>query len=377
MKFSNIQSFLPLILILWISASCAQFRVEELSPSLIFSTEISHPGSKNPDGKIQAMENRRVAYNFPVKPVTDGSNFYIIDPENHLVRVFSNNGELKKIIGKEGSMVPEGVDHVKIDVGIPGWIAVDDSGNVYIQKRKNEQKENNKEGSLPVNPENEVYGSLSTRSFTPSSILILDDSDELNGEIGEEGSQSELFPIIYRMDALNDEILHVLHLYKGEKTLSSYQEGKLKYRITAFNPSDEKENKRYHVEIEDIIPHQDNQYAMASIAYRDKKSFEFNYRKIYHIHFQTNSYEEIAWLDEPDDHFGWIREDGGFYLIHTDEDGSRVRFRIYSNTGEHINNLQITFSGVRSSWRETYMTLEENIYTSRIYKDRFEFYEWQ
>jgi len=327
------------------------------------------------------MESRRVAYNFPVKPVTDGSLFYLTDASNQMIRVFSNSGDISKIIADGARPVPENIKHIKVNVGIPGWVAVDDNGNVYIQKRSPDSDEKNKnpvtENEIPEHPENAGPARLSTREFVPSTIVILDDSDILLGEMGEDGLNTEKFQTIYRMDAGDDNTLFVNHLYKGEKTLSIYKNGNLSHRIKSFNPADEKELNKYYTDIEDIVPHPEKKFAIASVIFRNKKNFDFQYRKVYHIDYETGNYEEIAWLDEPDDHFGWIREDGGFYLLHADEDGSRIKFRIYSNTGEHINNLQITLTGLRASWRETYLTLDGKFYSSRIYKNRFEFYEWQ
>jgi hypothetical protein len=54
-----------------------------------------------------------------------------------------------------------------------------------------------------------------------------------------------------------------------------------------------------------------------------------------------------------------------------------VLFKIYDSAGQYINNQLISFPGLRASWRESYLTHAGKIYTTRLYRGKFEIYEWQ
>ncbi|MCB1317969.1 MAG: hypothetical protein KDK27_18520, partial [Leptospiraceae bacterium] len=78
-----------------------------------------------------------------------------------------------------------------------------------------------------------------------------------------------------------------------------------------------------------------------------------------------------------DDYVGAPRPDGGFVLMNSEEDGSSVLFKIYSPRGEYLNNRLINYPGLRGSWRETFVTPTERIFSTRMLHGNFELYEWK
>jgi len=353
---------------------CARFRIEELKPSLIFSSRIVHPDLPNPDGRIQAMINGRVPFDFPILPASDGKNVYIADPERKLVRVFSSSGTVVKLIGETIDPATRGVTHVPIDIGIPGWIAAEPGGgSLYIQSRASQQEAQNKE----AHDERKKIMELSAVEPTPSFILQIGEQDELVRKFGPDGTDEKPFETVLRINAAADETLYVLYTQNGKKILSQFKNGKPTYKIEGFDPSSDEEKRKMHVELEDIVPYPDGKTVLASLTYHKKNNYEFQYRKIYRIDAATGTHERIAWLDDPENFFAWIHPDGGFYMQHVDDDGMRILYKIYSPEGEYLNNLQISLFGIRAGWREVFLTLNGKIYASRISRDMFEFYEWK
>jgi hypothetical protein len=371
---------LVISLIPFIVNGCARLRIEELNPSLIFSTKVLQPGEENPGGKIQIRVNERVPHNLPVLPITDGNSFYISDPTGHTVNVLNSSGDVIKIIGKPETPLPDQIRQVRVNLGVPGWIALDGNGNLFIQSRNVAEPEK-KGPQLPPQRdkpyEQRDVMQLSNLTSAPSTIVQISAADEVVRTIGPEGIDGGHFESILRMDADESGHLYVLHAVNDAKVLSVYRDGVLIHRLEGFKPAEEDAKKMLHFEVEDIVPFPGGREALISVTFHRKSNYEFQYRKIYRIFYDKSRLEEIVWLDNAEDYFTWIHPDGGFYLQNVDEEGSRILYKIYSPEGEYLNNLQINLFGLRSGWREIYMTLEGKIYAARLIRDTYEIYEWK
>ncbi len=356
------------------SAGCARFRIEELQPTPLFSIPIKLPDEPNLEQTVQALQNGRVVYNFPVKPVTDGTYLYVTDPARSLVRVFSRGSTRPlKIFGNVNPAPHEDIKFVKIRAGTPGWAATDEDENIYIQLHTDVKPAANE---IALSPEERQTGQVShTGEVTPSQIVHLNDQDEILGYIGQNGYNSENFGLIIRMDAAEEGLLFVLHK-SPELTLSVFRNGKKMKSITGLAPGTDQEKKKYLVQVEDIVPDAAAKFFIVSAAFRDKTGYNLEYRKIFRIDENDQS-TELLNIEDPDDFFSWTRPDGGFYLTHTEEEGSGILFKIYNPGGEYLNNRLVVFPDIRSSWREPYLTLQGRIYTSRLFRGKYELYEWK
>ena len=351
-----------LSLLVILLADCARFRIEELKPSVIASFPIVSGDESNPEQMVQSLQKNRVIYNFPTKPVTDGQFAYVVDPNQHLVRVLPLTGRRpSKLIGAKVDPLPEGVEWIKIPAGVPGQVAVDEEGNLYIQNhisKPTKGTDNKKENALPL----------------PSQILHIREGAELAWSIGRGGLASEPFEQILRMDAASGGRLFVLHTVEGEKILNLYLDGKEAARYEPSSLTTEEERKEYFIDVEDIVPDLSGEYAFASVAFRKKSDYDLVYRKIYRL---DGSPEELLVTEDANEYFAWSRPEEGFYTLRSDEDGSRLLLKVYSSTGEYLSNLLLVYPDIRESWRETYMTMQNRIYTSRLSHGHLELYEWK
>ncbi len=341
---------------------------------------------------VQAEASGRVYYNFPLAPAPGGGRVYIADPSHRLVRVFSRGSEqAQRIIGETLPAEAEDVAFSRVRLGVPGLIAADEDGeHIYIQSFGD--GETNPRAAAPRNPpvpaptatpaaippvEGRPSGQVSEIRIRPSMILELDEDGELLRSLGVDGAGTGPFAQIERITADRDGLLHVLHRIDGVLALSVFQEGRLRGRYSAFDAATPEERTRYALEIEDIAPGPLGEFAIYSAAMRRRSDFDLVERIIYRQEGFAGAPIELLRSDDPQDFFGWSRPDGGFYLIKSDEDGSSALFKIFSADGEYLNNQQILFPGMRVSWRDTYLSIDGRIFTSRLYLGRFELYEWK
>ena len=82
-------------------------------------------------------------------------------------------------------------------------------------------------------------------------------------------------------------------------------------------------------------------------------------------------------LHNTEDHFAWIRPEGGFMLMRAEDDGTDLLLKNYSSDGKYLDNRLIQFPGMRGSWRETWLSLDGRIFSTRLFRGRFEIYEWK
>jgi len=357
-------------------SACARFRIEELQPSLLFSLNVKTPDQPNPEQFIQTEASGRVYFDLPARPVTDGTYLYVADPERSLVRVFSRNSSRPvKLYGGSAPAGLEDIKFVKIKAGIPGWIASDEDENIYVQIRSPDP-------TKPTDPElppEERRSGITQKpgEISPSVIVHLNDQDEVLGVIGRNGYNSDSFADIVRIDAGEDGLLFVLYREAGNLNLSVFNGGKKIRALENFNPAGEDEKRKFTVIVEDIVPDAAGKFYIASLAFRNKSNYNLEYRKVFRITAENGQSHEILNIDDPDDFFAWSRPDGGFYLMRNRDEGSAVLFKIYSESGEYLNNRLISFPEFRPSWRDTFLTLQGKIFTSRLFRGKFELYEWK
>ncbi len=371
---------IPIVLALCLAlASCARFRIEELEPAPVFSLPVARAGETNPQGYVQIMENGRVAYNFPIEAAMGGAAIYIADPARRLVRVFNRGAERpNRLYGETEPADLEDVRFVKLRLGIPGRTAADEDGeHVYIQSFPDSASGPAAQAPAPVEPENRLSGQVSDIRVQASSILHLNEDGELLGVYGVGGYNSAPFPFVHRLTADENGLLHVAYRGAAGLTLASFKDGALVQEYREFAAGSEEEQRKYIVEMEELAPGPEGRFALACAALRKRSDYDLVERIVYRLDGPAGPPLELLRSDDSQDHFAWSRPDGGFYLMNTKEDGSRILFKIFSPEGEYLSNRLIVFPGLRISWRETFLSLDGRIYTARLFLGKFELYEWK
>ena len=389
--------------LLWLS--CARFRIEELKPSRFAALSIARADSPNPEQAPQIKMAGHVPYNLPVQPVTDGSRIYMSDAERRLVRIFDNSGEIVRLIGPSGTVVPEDVKLIRVQAGIPGLIAVDDNRTIYVQYRRAEpikavapkkpagvspKTANPKDGPSPedegpsvplsegqdTNPVQRIAGVFDTRdrNLPPSVILEIGRDDKVVHTIGKEGVGGAPFGLIYKMDVDPKNRLVVTYREGDAYRIGIYDKG---VRVTVYENLSAKPDPASNTRVEGASLGPTGDFALMCVVFRDKKTFNPLVRKVFRLDSPEAEPREIHSTDDMRDFCGPARADGGFYMVNAEKDGSRVLFKIFSPTGEYVNNRLVRFPGMYASWRKTYMRLDGRIFSSRIYRGKLEMYEWK
>ena len=370
----------------------ACIRTEELKFTRIAALKIAPYNTENTGQLVQGKLSGKVAYNFPIKPPTDGSVIYIADPERGLVRVFNlgENGELVKLIGGVSLTPPEGVKHIPVQPGgVPGWISPDDDGKIYVQFRrlltppapagdKKKKKKDQKVVPAVRRSPPQVF-KTDDRQVPPSWIYQIDSDDQIIYKLGVQGADSEQpFGLIYRMEAGFDDVLFVIHREDQIKALSIYKEGKRIAHYTVFSAPAAGEAKKYLIETEEIYPDPSGEYILASTVYREKKTHKPVLRKIYRLTDPETAPVLLTTIEDMGDYFAWGRPDGGYYLMREEDEGAGITFKVYNKEGKRDPlNRRMHFPGLRSTWREPFPGNNGKIYTSRLYQGKLELYEWE
>lgn len=369
-----------LVLATGTAGSCARFRIEELKPNLISrcALQLQSSASDSFDGAPITVQGR-LPGNLPANPAIYDGQLYMVDTLNRRVRIFSgDSGELQTIIGQKKGEIPPGVQWVETPIGIPGAIAVSPEGKIFLQSWPAPDVPADTHFGLP--PEQRLPGELNVKGLRPedSRILELGEKGNLIRRIGETGTDGTPFAYVYRLTATKDGRLYVFHNSGNDRVLSVYRNGELQHTFSKVEtPEMVEDARRYRVEVEEMIPEEGDQGTiLASLSFRSRKDYTPEFRKIYRID-QDDHATEILQLDEDGDYLAWTGPDGIFFLMNTEGEGDRILYRIYSATGEYLNNRLIVFPDVRSSWLDTFPVPGGKILSVRLGEKRYEIYEWK
>ena len=360
----------------------------QLDPNVVFSVPIARAHDPNPAEYIQIEEAGRVPYNLPLRPLIVGSDILVTDTARALVRVYQGSSEEPEyLLGDlDPAEVGGEVEVLPLPAGVPGLLAVGpENQRIYIESRQPATALPDREASPnpPVPPYQRPSHTGSHLDYQPSMILRLNDDYELIGRLGLEGYESDRpFPQIFRLHAHADDVVSVLHTMPGsdERVLSIYSGGRLRQRLRGsevYVPTAE-DRQRHHVEVEDIAPGLDASFAISSIAIRNRQDYSLVARILLRTSLSADGQTmEIYRSDDPERVFAGARPDGGFVLMTGEEDGSQVLFRLFGPEGEYVKNLLVSYPGLLGSWRETFVTLDEKFFSTRLFLGRFELYEWK
>ncbi len=376
----NRKLFLLLFYSIFILLSCARFDIKTLKANLLFSLAIIPANKENPNMQLQVKENENLAYNLPLRPVVLKSNLYVSDPDKKMVKIFSDNtNKAKLILAKERpSQLSKAITYKKIDLGIPGWLAIDrENEYLYIQSFEPVPPANDKQ----LEAERRLSGQHSRIFQSPSLILKVNKRGNLISKIGREGINGTPFSLILQIHTDANKKLYVLHkdIQKKELELIVFKDSKLLRRYTMPDLRSESENNsRKNIFIlEHIQAIEGKNFVIGSVAIRKKSDFSFIKRIIY---YQKNP-EDIPQIlldnDNPSNYLTWADSEGKFYMHQTEESGSKLLFKIFSKQGKYLKNWELELPELRSSWKDIFINLQGQILSTRIVRDKFMVYEWE
>ena len=164
------------------------------------------------------------------------------------------------------------VNYKQLDLGLPGWLAVDEeTEDIYIQSY-DPLPSNEKE---PLPPEKRLPGRHSRILQSPSLILKLNEEGELIGKIGQEGYYTKPFDLILQIYPDSEERLHVLHKNKETKELELlvFEKSRLLRRFTMPELDINLQAKQNLIILEHIQPVAGRDFVIGSIAVRKKSNF--------------------------------------------------------------------------------------------------------
>ena len=350
-------------------AGCARFRVQELKPTRVFAVPLLSAFPHLAKGSDEFTRPIQIA-GITSSPAILGNRIFIPDPTAGIVRIFKRNADTADSVVADKLEKGSEATLIRVRAGIPGRAVSDDDENVFIVLHEGPAPDEKNEPEPP--PERRTTDRFNANAFmdTPARIVHIKE-DQLAGIFGREGGkEGPAFERILRLHAM-EGALYVFHSVGGARQLSVYQNEK---RIKQFENFTIPENDalKYFTDIEDMFPA--GQSVIVSVVLRNKNTFAPEARRVYSWDGHTANL--IYTIDEDADQFIAARPDGGFTVANS-EDGNRMLLKIYSPSGEYLNNRLIVMPDFRNTWREVTVDAAGRVFSNRIYKGSFEVYEWK
>lgn len=383
MKFHSIPALLPVaILIILTMSQCARFRIDELSPSALYSIplEMNVTEQDFPDG-LPILRTERIYGNFPYMPAINDDGIFLSDVSYRVIRFFpGSQAQPSWILNARGKPLDLEIESTDIPAGIPGAVASNDDA-LYIEIHDIQEEEKRNYSPIDSNPdfpaENRLPAILRPEFSTaaPARIVRVDLDDRTVITLKGEEAGNARFDRVDRMVMGEDDTLFVFHRVAGSPAITIYREGVLIRTELPRGVEATEELKNHRLEVESMLPYPGGDRFLISAVFRNPSTFAPEIRKIYHQP-RGGQATEIYSTDETRDALSWAAPDGGFILETLDDSGG-ILFKIFSSNGEYLNNQLLRFPGVRESWRETYRNLNNRIFSVRINEGNYQLNEWQ
>ncbi|WP_078124153.1 LIC_12708 family protein [Leptospira alexanderi] len=368
--------FFEIVLFGALILSCTRFKVDNYNSYLYGRIKLGNTLSD-----VQAKILNGVPTNLPQTIPVVSSKIYVPDFEQSLLKVFSTDGELKFILGSIKEKVGDKYKLITAKIGKIGLIAVNSDEDIYLQSRIGKEEQSKADPTTE-----DIFlkksGSFDTESkeAIPSVILHFSDSGKLLNSIYVEGiSGNTPFGYIERMEAGEDDLLFVFHKLGGEMKLSVYDNGTLLRSVSASNfATVVSDTETTQVKLETILPHFEGKYVVASFSIFDKKNSRFKSRKIFKYDFEAKVATPLKEIQDPSESLYWILKDNNFFIWETEtEEESSIRLQVHDDEGTHVNNIRLNYLPPRGLWRETWMDLNDEIYSARIKSGYLEIHKWK
>ncbi|MBR33130.1 MAG: hypothetical protein CMN77_17665, partial [Spirochaetaceae bacterium] len=370
------------ILISLLLSHCARFRIDELSPSTLYSIplQMNVTAEEFPEG-LPVLRTERIYGNFPYMPSINDDGIFLSDVSYRVVRFFpGSQASPTWILNARGKPLEMEIETTPIPSGIPGSVASNDEA-LYIEIHEIQDEKKKTYSPIDSNPdlppENRLPAILRPEYSTsaPARIVRVDLDERTVTTLKDPESANATFDQIHRLVMGEDDTLYVFHRKDGAPAITIYREGVLLGSEQPKGITAPDELKNHRLEIERMIPYPGGERFLISAVFRNPSTFAPEVRKIYHQD-RNGEAREIYSTDETKDALSWAGPDGGFILETLDDSGG-ILFKIFSAQGEYLNNQLLRFPGVRESWRETYRNLNNRIFSVRINEGNYQLNEWQ
>ncbi|PJZ69294.1 hypothetical protein CH373_14870 [Leptospira perolatii] len=366
--------FLSLVLTL---GSCSKFRVDDYNPYLYGRVKLGKELKE-----LQVNIVNRVPTNVPSQIAIASGLMYVPDFEQSLIKCYTTDGDIKFILGNPKEKSSDKLKIYNMKLGRIGLITVSSSDDVYVQSRI--APSDVKSDRAPENIFTKKSGEFQTEAeeALPSVLLKINDSGKLVQTIYSDGVGGSVpFGYIERLEAGKNDSIFVYHRSGGEMRMTEFDEnGKLKIRVDSNDfknsvNSDSDGNTWY---LDNILPHSEGEYFLASFSFYEVKSGRFKSRKIYKLDLDNKTVIPIKEIQDPSETLFWLLNDDNFFIWETEiEEGNSIRLQVHDDDGNHVNNIRLNYPPPRGLWRETWMDSNDEIYSARIRSGYLEIHKWK
>jgi hypothetical protein len=364
------------------TSGCARFRIDELAPAPVYTIPIQVEVAEDqvPEG-LAALRSERIYGNFPYMPAVNDDGIFLPDSAFRVIRYFTGNQEQPVwILNASGAPIGTEIETTNLPDGIPGNVtATDDALYVELHILTEEEKRTyspiDSDPNLPA--ENRLPGILRPEFSTeaPSRIARVDLEDRTVRILLNTEGENARFTGLARMVQDGDDTIYAMHFREGIPAISVYESGAYVRTVQPGQIPVPEDRARHRMEIESLLPYPDGNTYLLSVVFRNPATFAPEDRRIY-VQAGNSSPREIYVSEEEGDALSWPARDGGF-IMETLDDSGGILYKIFSQNGEYLNNQLLRFPGVRESWRETYRTLDNRIFSVRIDEGNYQLNEWR
>lgn len=375
-------SALSLLLAGTMLAGCARFRIDELAPAPVYSIplQMELESETFPEG-MPVVKKERIYGNFPYMPAVNDDGIFLTDVAFRVVRFFTGNQqEPTWILNASGQPLKTEIDTTALPAGIPGAVVAGED-SFYVELHGQPEEERKVYTPIDSNPdlpaENRLPGILRPEfsTATPARIARVNLEDRTVEILKNADGQDARFLRIRRMVMGDKDTVYVLHRDGDGPVATIYRDGVLDRTVKPQGIEPPEELKKHRLEIETLLPYPGGQEFLVSAVFRNPSTFTPEERRIYRQPVNGTA-QEIYATDNAEDSLSWPGPDQGFILETLDDSGG-ILFKIFSAQGEYLNNQLLRFPGVRESWRETYRTLNNRIFSVRIQEGNYQLNEWR
>lgn len=349
-----------LLLFIILFASCAQWRVSDLTSSRILSIPAGEKiGSVTLDIDDQGLKNLTTSVNASYSRMTVADNIasrlYVYDENEKLTMVIG--GKLPEETKEEDS--PKEMIQASFDFSSIGVHTSDKWGNIYAQNRLNRVSAGDQGGE-----------------FSPSYILAFNEAGQLMYTLGKNGTPD--IPFYYIEDIHVDEKGRLFVISRSFDSWHLYRyRGK---ELDVERPLDTLpidatvDGNSYTSRIEDVRVYNRGEKLLISVAYYYGKRFKM--RRIYDYSIETNKImRTIVELADPKNVLLDCVDNK--YLHLWDHDGDAIRFMVLNMEGVLVNNLSLTFPD-NAYYYETVMTDNRgSLFSYHISRDAIDIFSWK
>lgn len=359
MKRQFITTLALVALLVFGAVSCSQWKVSALKSKKICTLY----GGTNPGNVlIDYNDNGVLNLSFLVR-VFDGK-IYTVDNALKRVQVFQHDGTPELIIGQKPANKEdaEKIRYTSFNFSFLGALAVDSSGNIYVQNRL-------MPSGAGVSAKSDEMG------FSPSYILVFNKNGELQTTLGQRGVPDMPFYYIESIEIDRHDRMFVLS--RSFDTWSVYRfSGRKRDFYANLSAIDFKESEgkdTYTGRIENVKVFGSGESFLVSVAYYHGSRFK--YRKIYEYSLQEGRIvKTVLEIPDPKNEFFTMVNDKHIYLWNVEN--KKIKFVIMNFDGNIISNIMITMRD-NMCFEDIFVDESGQLYSTHVGRKDIGVMEWK